>query len=81
MSAALLSPFATAQGLLGHQPCKAALGKGLCILSAQPQLRKGPLSQSSASDVCQHVAVVHVTQGTGKVCRQIGLCSSLFTVV
>lgn len=34
--------------------------------SAQPQLCKGAPSQSSASDVCQHVAVIRVTQGTGE---------------
>lgn len=68
VAAALSCLFAKAQILLGGQPCGAVLGKGkaLWILSAQPQLGKGPLSQSPASSVCQHVTVmIPVTQGTG----------------
>uniref|UniRef100_A0A8C0BFP1 Papilin, proteoglycan like sulfated glycoprotein n=1 Tax=Buteo japonicus TaxID=224669 RepID=A0A8C0BFP1_9AVES len=68
VAAALSCLFAKAQVLLGGQPCGAALGKGeaLWILSAQPQLGKGPLSQSPASSVCQHVTVmIPVTQATG----------------
>lgn len=51
VAAAFLSPVAAAKGLRGHQPCETALGKGksLPVLSALPQLSKGPLSQSPAS--------------------------------
>lgn len=48
-------PFCrSTQRLPRGQPCGPALekGKALWILSAQPQLGKGPLSQSSASSVC-----------------------------
>lgn len=67
VAAASPCPFAAAKGLLGGQPCGTALGKGkaLWILSAQPQLGKGPLSRSPASGVCQHAAVIPVPRGTG----------------
>lgn len=53
--------------LLGRQPSGSAFGKGkaLEIFSAQTQLGKGPLSQSPASSICQHVAVTPVTRSMG----------------